>query len=51
MEMDAAQAGIYAFILVIIFLIISRFLIFPAICRTVPLQLPGTEFDYCFFFR
>jgi len=51
MEMDAAQAGIYALILVIIFLIISRFLIFPAVCSIVPLQLPGTEFDYCFFFR
>ena len=51
MEMDAAQAGISALILVIIFLIISWFLIFPVVCRIIPLQLPGTEFDYCFFFR
>jgi len=51
MEKDAAQAGIYALILVIIFLIISRFFLFPVVCRIVPLQLPGGGFDYCFFFR
>ena len=51
MEKDAAQAGIYAILIAIIILIISRFLLFPAVCQSFPLQLPGQDFDFCFFFR
>ena len=51
MEWDSAQTGIYAIILAIIILIISRFFLFPVICQSIPLQIPGQDFDYCFFFR
>jgi hypothetical protein len=51
MEKDAAQAGIPSLLLVILFLVISRFFILPAVCRIFPLQLPGGGFDFCFFFR
>ncbi len=51
MERDAAQAGIYAIIIAIIILVISWFFLLPAVCRSIPLQIPGQEFDYCFFFR
>jgi hypothetical protein len=51
MERDAAQAGIYAIIIAIIILVITRFLLFPMVCQSFPLQIPGQEFDYCFFFR
>ena len=34
MEKDAAQAGINAIIIAIIILIISRFLLFPAVCQS-----------------
>jgi hypothetical protein len=51
MDRETAQAEIYAIILAIIFLVISRFLLFPAVCQSFPLQIPGQEFDYCFFFR
>jgi hypothetical protein len=51
MDKEAAQAGIYAIILAIIILIIGRFFLFPAVCKNFPLQLPGGDFDFCFFFR
>jgi hypothetical protein len=51
MERDAAQAGIHVLIIAIIILVIGWFFLFPAVCRTFPLQLPGQDFDYCFFFR
>jgi hypothetical protein len=51
MDTDQAQAGAYAIIIAIILLIIGRFFLFPAVCQSFPLQLPGQDFDYCFFFR
>ena len=51
MERDAAQAGLHALIIAIVILLIGRFLLFPALCRVIPLQLPGGGFDYCLFFR
>jgi len=51
MEPDAAQAGLHALVFAIIVLVIGWFFLFPAVCRTVPLQVPGTGFDLCMFFR
>jgi hypothetical protein len=51
MGKDAAQVVIHAIIIAIIILIISRFLLFPEVCRVFPLQLPGRDFDFCLFFR
>ncbi len=51
MERDAALAWLPALVIAIILIIISRFLLFPAVCQSFPLQLPGGSFDYCFFFR
>jgi hypothetical protein len=51
MEKDAALAGIYGLIIAIILLILGRFFLFPAVCQSFPLVLPGQGFDYCFFFR
>jgi hypothetical protein len=51
MERDASLIGIHAIIIAIIVMVIGRFLIFPAVCNYIPLQLPGGGFDYCFFFR
>jgi hypothetical protein len=51
MERDAALVGIHALIIAIVIMIIGWFFLFPAVCRTFPLQLPGGGFDYCFFFR
>ena len=51
METDTAQAWIVALVVAIIVLIVGRFLLFPAVCQSYPLQLPGQNFDYCIFFR
>jgi hypothetical protein len=51
METDAAQIWIHAAIIAIIVLVIGKVLLFPAVCRVIPLQVPGIGFDYCFFFR
>jgi hypothetical protein len=51
MVRDTAQAGIHALIIAIVIVIIGWFFLFPAVCRIFPLQLPGQDFDYCFFFR
>ncbi len=51
MERDAAQAGTAAIILAIIILVIGWFFLFPEVCRIVPLQVPGLDFDFCVFFR
>lgn len=51
MEPDAAQLYLPALVMAIIILIIGWFFLFPAVCRTFPLQVPGTGFDFCIFFR
>lgn len=50
MEKDASQLGTPAMILIVIILVIGGIFLFPAVCRSYPLQLPGTNFDFCFFF-
>jgi hypothetical protein len=51
MERDAAQAGLPALVIAIIVLVIGWFILFPAMCRIFPLQVPGMDFDFCIFFR
>ena len=51
MEKDAALVGIPALVIAIIVLVIGWFFLFPAVCRIFPLQVPGTGFDFCIFFR
>jgi hypothetical protein len=51
MEKDAAQLGTPAMIIIVIILIIGGMFLFPAVCRSIPLQMPGLNFDFCFFFR
>lgn len=51
MEREIALAWLPALVIAIIVVIIGRFLLFPAVCQSIPLQIPGQQFDYCFFFR
>jgi len=51
MEPDAAQMYLPALVMAIILLVIGWFFLFPAVCRTFPLQVPGTGIDFCIFFR
>jgi hypothetical protein len=44
---DAAQAEIPVIIPAILILIIGWFFLFPAICRNIPLNLPGSDLDFC----
>jgi len=38
-------------VIAIILLIISRFFLFPMVCQGFLLQIPGQDFNNCFFFR
>jgi hypothetical protein len=51
MDRDTALTGIASVVIAIILLIIGRFFLFPAVCKSIPLQLPGYDFDFCLFFR
>jgi hypothetical protein len=51
MEPDAAQGGIAAVVVMLVLLILSWFFVFPAICRAIPLELPGLGIDFCVLFR
>lgn len=51
METDGAQSYIPPIIIMIVILVIARYLLFPAVCRSIPLELPGYDVDFCIFFR
>lgn len=51
MERDAARAFLPALLNAIVLLVMGWFFLFPAVCRSFPLQVPGTGFDICIFFR
>jgi hypothetical protein len=51
MDTDAGSAWIPVLIALVVIIIVGRFLLFPAICRAVPLQVPAPGFDLCVFFR
>jgi hypothetical protein len=51
MEHDAALVPVLALVVAIIALIVGWFFLFPAVCQSFPLILPGPGFDFCIFFR
>jgi hypothetical protein len=51
MERNAALGELGLIIAALIILIIGRFLLFPAVCQLVPIQLPGMGVDFCVLFR
>jgi hypothetical protein len=51
MKNGTAQGEITLIVIAILILVIGRFLLLPAVCRHMPLLLPGGHFDYCIFFR
>lgn len=51
MEQNRAQVPLPALIMVIVLLVIGWFFLFPAVCRSYPLIVPGIDFDFCIFFR
>ncbi|OPX63455.1 hypothetical protein [Methanoregula sp. PtaB.Bin085] len=51
MENDAAQPFLPALVIAIIVLIIGWFFIFPVVCRSFPIRVPGLGIDFCIFFR
>jgi len=51
MEKDAAQVPLPALIVVLILLIIGWFFLFPAVCRSYPIRVPGLDIDFCIFFK
>ncbi len=45
-----AFAWIPGLILAVIAIILLWAFLFPEVCKSVPVQLPGSTFDFCWFF-